>query len=205
MRDLDKALSDIVAIRSQIAAETAFRGYGPAAIAATGALALLTLAAQAIFLAEPTGRPTTFFACWIATALAAAAIIGVEMRRRAHRHHSGLADAMIHHAIQQFLPAGATGVLLAVVLALFAPAELWLLPGLWQILIGLGVFASVRSLPRRIGLVGGWYVFAGLAVTMLASDSRGLSPWSMGIPFVVGQFLMAAILHFATEGGDGKE
>ena len=31
MRDLDKALADISAIRSQIAAGTAFRGYGSAA------------------------------------------------------------------------------------------------------------------------------------------------------------------------------
>ena len=30
MRDLDKALADILAIRNQIAAGTAFRGYGPA-------------------------------------------------------------------------------------------------------------------------------------------------------------------------------
>jgi hypothetical protein len=35
MRDLDKALADITAIRTQIAASTAFRGYGPAALAAT--------------------------------------------------------------------------------------------------------------------------------------------------------------------------
>ena len=40
MRDLDKALADIFAIRSQIAAGTAFRGYGPATVAATGGLAL---------------------------------------------------------------------------------------------------------------------------------------------------------------------
>jgi len=33
-------LADIFAIRSQIAAGTAFRGYGPAAVAATGGLAL---------------------------------------------------------------------------------------------------------------------------------------------------------------------
>ena len=42
MRDLDKALADIFAIRSQIAAGTAFRGYGPATVAATGGLALFT-------------------------------------------------------------------------------------------------------------------------------------------------------------------
>jgi hypothetical protein len=40
MRDLDKALADIFAIRSQIAAGTAFRGYGAATVAATGGLAL---------------------------------------------------------------------------------------------------------------------------------------------------------------------
>ncbi len=33
MRDLDEALADIVAIRSQIAAGTAFRGYSPATMA----------------------------------------------------------------------------------------------------------------------------------------------------------------------------
>src|SRR5262245_22520392 len=41
MRDLDKALADILAIRSHIAAGTAFRSYGPAAVAATGGLAVL--------------------------------------------------------------------------------------------------------------------------------------------------------------------
>jgi hypothetical protein len=46
MRDLDKALADIFAIRSQIAAGTAFRGYGPATVAATGGLALLTALLQ---------------------------------------------------------------------------------------------------------------------------------------------------------------
>ena len=55
MSDLDKALADIFAIRSQIAAGTAFRGYGPAAVAATGGLALLT-AIAAIPLARRSDR-----------------------------------------------------------------------------------------------------------------------------------------------------
>ena len=33
---------------------------------------------------------------------------------------------------------------------------------------------------------------------MLASESHALSPWTMGLPFVIGQLLMAAILHFAS-------
>ena len=57
MRDLDKALADILAIRSQIAAGTAFRGYGPTAIAATGGLALVTALFQVLWLDDPTARP----------------------------------------------------------------------------------------------------------------------------------------------------
>ena len=68
MRDLDKALADIFAIRSQIAAGTAFRGYGPAAVACTGGLALLTALAQHVWLDDATAQPLVFFAMWAATA-----------------------------------------------------------------------------------------------------------------------------------------
>src|SRR5262249_54908625 len=94
MRDLDKALADILAIRSQIAAGTAFRGYGPEAMAATGALALLTSIAQFLWLDDPTGRPLVFFAGWAVTAAVCCGIIWIEMQARSRRHHSGLADAM---------------------------------------------------------------------------------------------------------------
>ena len=73
-----------------------------------------------------------------------------------------------------------------------------MLPGLWQVLVSLGVFASVRSLPRTVALAGAWYFVAGFAILMLASDSHALSPWTMGLPFVIGQSLMATVLHFAS-------
>ena len=205
MRDLDKALADIFAIRSQIAAGTAFRGYGPAAIAATGGLALMTAVAQFLWLDDPTGQPVIFFAGWAATALVSAAIIGVEMRARSRRHHRGLADAMVHQAVEQFLPAGAAGALLAVMLWRFAPETLWMLPGLWQLLVSLGISASARSLPRSVMLGAAWYFVVGFVTLMLASENHALSPWTMGLPFVGGQFLMAAILHFASGELDGED
>jgi hypothetical protein len=205
MRDLDKALADIFAIRSQIAAGTAFRGYGPAAIAATGGLALMTAVAQFLWLDDPSGQPVIFFAAWAATALVSACIIGVEMRARSRRHHCGLADAMVHQAVEQFLPAGAAGALLAVMLWRFAPETLWMLPGLWQLLVSLGISASARSLPRSVMLGAAWYFVAGFVTLMLASESHALSPWTMGLPFVIGQLLMAAILHFASGELDGED
>jgi hypothetical protein len=205
MQDFDKALADISAIRNQIAAGTAFRGYGPAAVAVTGGLALITAVLQFLWLDDPTGHPLAFFAGWAAAALVSGGMIWTEMQARSQRHHSGLADAMIVQAVEQFLPAGIAGVLLAVMLWKFAPETLWMLPGLWQVLVSLGVFASVRSLPRTVAFAGAWYFVAGFATLLLASQSHALSPWTMGLPFVIGQILMAAILHFASGENDVEE
>lgn len=205
MRDLDKALADIMAIRSQIAAGTAFRGYGPAAVAATGAVALATAILQFLLLDNPTRNPLPFFLGWAVAAGLSGAMILIEMRARSRRHHSGLADAMIHQAIEQFLPAAVAGVLLAAVLWKFAPETLWMLPGLWQLLVSLGVFASIRSLPRTVAFAGAWYFVAGFSVLLLASSTHTLSPWTMGLPFAIGQSLMAMILYFASGENDAED
>ena len=53
MNDLDKALADITAIRSQMARGAMFRGYGPMTIAATGALAVLAGWVQPYWVPSP--------------------------------------------------------------------------------------------------------------------------------------------------------
>ena len=205
MRELDKALADIIAIRSQIAAGTAFRGYGPATMAATAGVALLTAVLQSAFLDSPTASPLTFFFGWSLAALGSLVMIGIEMRLRSQRHHSGLADAMIHQAVEHFLPSFIAGVLLAAMFWKFAPEALWMLPGLWQILVSIGVFASVRSLPRSVAFAGAWYFVAGFTVLLLSSQTHALSPWAMGLPFAIGQSLMATILYFASGDQDVED
>ena len=204
MRDLDKALADIVAIRSQIARDTAFRGFGAATIAATGGLALAVAVGQALWLTAPDTRPGLFFGLWIAAALVAFALIGIEAVRRTRRLHSGIADAMVWNAIEVFLPAAGAGACLALVIARFAPDAIWMLPGLWQVLVGLGLFASARILPRAVQGVGAWYLMAGLVVLATGGASHALSPWGMGLPFLVGQAWLAAIVHRGGGGSDGE-
>ena len=82
----------------------------------------------------------------------------------------------------------------------YVPAALWMLPGLWQIIFSLGVFSSCRFLPRPMVAAGAWYLLTGLTCIALA-DNRALSPWAMGIPFGVGQLLVAAILLLNRAGG----
>ena len=204
MQDLDKALADIGSIRQQVAAGTMFRGFGPTVVAATGLLAAVTAIVQSIWLDALGRHPVVFLAVWAATAAISAALIGAEMIARTRRHHGGLADAMLINAIEQALPAGVAGGAVALVLIQLAPETLWVLPGLWQVLVGLGIFASVRSLPRAVAWAGTWYVAAGVVVLALSSQTQALSPWAMGLPFVIGQLLLAAILHFAFGAADGE-
>ncbi|HLJ18852.1 MAG TPA: hypothetical protein VKU84_01570, partial [Stellaceae bacterium] len=175
MRDLEKALADISEIRSQMARGTEFRGYGPVTLAATGGLAVLAAVGQALWLPRPTGHVGLYIALWGATAAVSVVLIGLDMILRSRRMHSGLAQEMIWAAVEQFLPAGVSGALLTAVLLEYSPDDLWMLPGLWQIVFSLGVFACCRFLPRAIFAVGIWYLVSGLACLVFAQAEHAFS------------------------------
>jgi hypothetical protein len=197
MRPLDKALCDIAAMRSQMARSTVFRGYGPLTFVATGLLAAVAALLQPVLLPNPAANIQGYLALWTGTAFLSLVLIGAEVVMRSRRLHSGLADEMIMQAIEQFLPAGAAGVLLTLVLVKYAPESLWMLPGLWQIILSLGIFASCRSLPAPMLAVGFWYMGTGLASLAIANGAQAFSAIAMGLPFLAGQLMAAAVVQFA--------
>jgi hypothetical protein len=197
MSELHKALGDISSIRRQMAHSTQFRGYGPATLASTGAIALLAALWQSIWLPDPAAHVTAYLAVWISTAVLSVGLTGVQMYTRTRRMHSGLSDEMLGMAVEQFLPAVVAGILITIVLVRFVPAVFWMLPGLWQVVFSLGIFSSCRFLPRPMIAAGGWYLLAGL-VSVSLGDGRALSPWTMGLAFGAGQLLVAFILLVAT-------
>jgi hypothetical protein len=173
-------------------------------VAAMGALAILAAGLQAIWLPEPTTDVLAYLILWFATATISIALIGIEMVARTRRIHSGLADEMLHAATEQFIPAGVAGVLLTVVLYRYAPQTLWMLPGLWQIVFSLGIFASSRSLPRPLFAAGVWYLVTGLACLAFANGAYALSPYAMAVPFGIGQILIAILLFYSTGTTDAE-
>src|SRR6266498_564934 len=116
MNDLHKALGDISSMRRQVARTTEFHGYGPATLACTAGLAVLAAGAQALWVRDPVNHIGSYLTVWVWTALASAALIGVQMHTRSRRIHSGLADEMIRMAVEQFLPSALAGALITVVL-----------------------------------------------------------------------------------------
>jgi len=196
MADLYKALAQIHAIRGQLARDTEFRGYGPETVAATGLLAAVAALFQSISLKNPESRPADYLAIWITTAALALLVTGFQTVTRTRRVHPGLARQMILAAGESFLPAIVAGALVTLILLRSAPRELWMLPGLWQIFYGLGIFASCRFVPRQMHAVGAWFLATGALCLSTGTGAHALSAWEMGFPFGIGQLLIAAVLKF---------
>ena len=201
MTNLNDALAEISAIRTEIARGTEFRGYGPASVATSGLIALGVAAFQIHWVRGSNHDFRSFFAIWIATAAVSLTLTGIETVLRSRRVHTSFANEMIYQAAEQFLPALAAGLMLSVVVIRFAPHSVWMLPGLWQVIFSLGVFASCRFLPRQMFLVGMWYLATGLICIGVGREDASFSPWLMGIPFGIGQLLVAAVLQFGYRDG----
>jgi hypothetical protein len=141
-----------------------------------------------------------FLSVWVVTATATVIMTAIETILRSRRVHSGLANEMLAAAVEQFLPAVLISIFLTVVLMRVAPHDDWMLPGLWQLMFSLGIFASCRFLPRQMIAVAVWYLACGLICLVQQSEAKAISPWIMGIPFGVGQLGVAVVLKFCCDG-----
>ena len=196
MTDLDSALQHVARIRDQLAASTRFQGFAPAIVAVTGGLAFALAVYQSVS-GEPADDPRLALVQWIALAVICTALIGTEAVIRARRFHRAMADTMVTTTLRRFLPAGAAGAIIGIVVMVRAPEQAWVLPVLWQLLIAVGTCASLVNLPRQMAWAAAWYFLAGAASLLWMSAASAFSPWSMGLPFGIGQLLVALLLHRA--------
>ena len=100
-------------------------------------------------------------------------------------------------AVRQFAPSLLVGAVVTWFVVDRIPHMLWLLPGLWQLLFGLGNLAAHRLLPTPAFAVGIMFVVTGACCLWLGPDA--LAPWAMGVPFATGQLALAAILWWHHE------
>jgi hypothetical protein len=196
MRDVDTALSEIDRIRAQLAASTRFQGFTPAIAVATGLFALALAALQSARF-DPSATMVEMLVQWMLLAIICTCLIGADAVVRARRLHRAMADTMINTTLRQFLPVGGAGAIVAIVILLRAPAWAAILPGLWQLLIAIGILAALPALPRLLAWGAGWYFVAGTASLWVGAGATDVSPWVMGLPFGIGQLLIAALLHAA--------
>jgi hypothetical protein len=197
--ELRDALTQITEIRLQLARTEVFRGYRAMPVAFSGGVAVLAAIIQTATIPDPRAQIGPYLGLWIGAAIVSALAAGLEMMIRARNAASSMTRELTWLALEQFCPCLIGGALVTVVLLRAAPASLWMLPGLWQIFYSLGIFASCRLLPRPTFWVAVFYLGTGLAVLASSHDESALSPWMMGVPFAVGQWLAAAVLYCTLE------
>jgi hypothetical protein len=197
--ELQEALSQIAEIRNRAAAAERFQGYRAVPVAASGLVALVAAAVQPILVPNPPADLAGYLALWLGIAVVAAVVAGsgIVVRHWSGRHP--LEREMTLLAVSQFAPCLLAGALVTIALARHAPEMAWVLPGIWQVLFGLGIFASARLLPRAIVSVAVFFLVTGTLNLALGQGSSAFSPWGMGLPFGIGQMASAIVLYWNQE------
>jgi hypothetical protein len=197
--ELREALTQISEIRLQLARTEVFRGYRALPVAFSGLTALLAALVQAATITEPALQIGSYLTLWIGAAVVSGLAAVLEMVFRARDTSRPWKRAQTWLAYEQFLPCVVAGAIVTIILVRVSPANVWMLPGLWQIFYSLGIFASCRLLPKPTFWVAVFYLCTGLFALSVGPDQRALSPWTMGFPFGVGQSLAAAVLYCTLE------
>jgi len=197
--ELREALTQITEIRLQMARTEVFRGYRAVPAAFSGAVAVAAATVQMLAVPDPVSQINVYLGLWIGAAAASGLSAALEMMGRARDVRLPLKRELTYLAIEQFCPCLVAGALVTMVVVRTAPDCIWILPGLWQVLYSLGIFASCRLLPRPIFGVAIFYLFSGLVTLTLSRGEHALDPWAMGLPFSIGQFLAAAVLYRTLE------
>jgi hypothetical protein len=195
VNDIDRAISEISDIRTRLAASTSFRGYAPEAVALIGLLSLAVVLAQLAWPDTLARNSAQIAVVWGVVIVASGLTMAVEAITRSRSQHGGMAGAMLRGAMRIAVPVMFVNVVLGGCVLMFAPEVSWLLPGVWQMLVGIVAFASYPTMPRGIGWPAIWYLLCGAVVTFAAAAAQQVTPLMAGGPYVLGHLAIAWLLY----------
>lgn len=195
--ELRDAIDQITTIRSQLAATEHLKSLRAIPVALSGVLAIVAAAVQTYWLETPLDYPRRYLMLWCGAALISGVLASAVVARRTLRCPGELSAANAWLAVRQFAPSLAVGAIVTWFVMDRLPHMLWVLPGLWQLLFGLGNLAAHRLLPAPAFFIGVAFVATGTCC--LWFGEAALDPWAMGLPFAAGQLALAAILWWHHE------
>jgi hypothetical protein len=194
--ELHRALAQVAEIQDQLTRTDVYRGYRSVPIAAS---AVIGLAAAGLQPSNLTADPLGFVLYW-ASVGAGAAIVGTsEIAYNYIVHDHALARQRTRRVVGQLLPSLLGGAIITACLVHLSPALVPLLPGIWAICFGIGIFASRPFLVQASGWVALYFYAAGVVLLWTARGPESLSAWTVGGTFGFGQLLTAAVLYWNLE------
>jgi hypothetical protein len=195
--DAIRALDQIEEIHRQIAKGEVYRGYRSVPVALSGLIGLAAawLQPKGLGASDPVG----FALYWSAIAAGAAFVGSSEIIYNYAIHEDATGRRQTRKVVGQFLPSVVGGAAMTLCFVHLSAALVPLLPGLWAICFGIGIFASRPYLPRASGWIALFYYAAGFALLWIARGPELLTGWWVGGTFAAGQLLAALVLWWNLE------
>jgi hypothetical protein len=200
--ELPQALAHIAEIRAQAAKAEVYRGYRSVPVAASGVMGLAAAWLQPSGL---TGDPVGFVIYWVAVAIGAGFVGVSEIVYNYVVHDEVPARRRTRRMVGQLLPSLLGGAIVTASFVHLSPALVPVLPGIWALTFGLGIFASRPYLVRASGWVALYFYAAGAVLLWAASGPETLNAWAVGGTFGVGQLLTAGVLYWNLEREQSQE
>ena len=195
--DLSRALGQLADIHQQIAKGEIYRGYRSLPIAASGLIGLGAAWGQGRTLGS--GDPIGFVVYWSTIAACAGLVGASEIIYNYVVHDDRATRRQTARVVGQFLPSIVAGAVVTASLVHLSEALVPLLPGLWAICFGIGIFASRPYLPRASGWVALFYYAAGVGLLWIARGPDPVPAWWVGGTFGAGQLMAALVLYWNLE------
>lgn len=192
--EIERALSDLAEVRERLARGERFEGYSGPAAAASGIVAFVAGAVQAVRVPHPAtlGAVSAYLAIWM-TCLATALLLNYgAVVLWLLKNHRPSAQSQFRTAALSIAPSVLLGG--ALTAALWSHGLYSLLPGTWFAFYAVGLFASRGAIPKSAlpVMVG----FGMLAVAFLATPLElvALRWWVMPLGFGAGQLAIGYLL-----------
>ena len=195
--DLSRALGQLADIHQQIAKGEIYRGYRSVPVAASGVIGFAAAWAQPPGLGA--SDPLGFVLYWTVVAACAGLVGASEIIYNYVVHDDRAARRQTIRGVGQFLTSVLAGAIITASFVHLSAALVPLLPGLWAICFGVGIFASRPYLPRASGWVALLYYAAGVALLWIARGPEPLRGWWVGGTFGAGQLMAAVVLYWNLE------
>jgi hypothetical protein len=189
--NLNDALEQLDTIHTHLARAETYRGYRPMALACSGLAGLLAVMLQPWLVSSI--NPIVFVRYWVVVAIGSALLAGGVTVLGYFTREDEFARRRTRIVVGQFTPCLLVGAILTFILCRFADSTITLLPGVWALVYGLGIVASLPYLPRAAGLIAAWYLGWGMFLVALV-DGPIPPGWVVGVPFGLGQLLSAFVL-----------
>lgn len=194
--ELDRALAQVAEIQEHLSRTEVYRGYRSLPVAASGIIGLIAGALQPFELAR---NPSGFVVYWTSVAAAAAIVGSSEIAYNYIVRDQALARQGTRRVVAQLLPSLLGATIITVCLVRLSPELVKLLPGIWAICFGIGIFACRPFLVRASGWVALYYYAAGVALLWTSGEHGTLNAWTVGGTFGFGQLFTAAVLYWNLE------